>query len=153
MIQAKATEVFLETTDRRDDNFHASRGWLDRFMKRNNLTIRKRTSLAQNDAKHFINKSVNFVTFSSCKVAEKKLKESDITAMDETACWFDMPGDSTIDTVGVKSVTLKTTGHEKCHVTVALAAKADGTKLKPYVVFKGGVRKVKAIVAAELMTG
>ena len=37
---------------------------------------------------------------------------------------------------------LKTTGHEKSHLTVILAAKADGTKLKPYIVFKGAVREV-----------
>ena len=28
---------------------------------------------------------------------------------------------------------------------MVLAAKADGTKLKPFVVFKGGVREVKAM--------
>lgn len=61
--------------------------------------------------------------------------------------WTRLPGQTTVDTVGVKSVTLKTTGHEKCHVTVVLAAKGDGTKLKPYVVFKGGIREVKALAA------
>ncbi|KAL7381452.1 hypothetical protein ABVT39_005702 [Epinephelus coioides] len=124
MIQAKAMVVFSETTDRRDDDFHASQRWLEWFMKRINLTIRKRTSLAQKNAEHYINKLVNFVIFCSHKIAEKKLKEY-----------------STVDTVGVKSVTLKTTGHEKSHITV-------GTKLKPYIVFKGGVREVKAMAAA-----
>ena len=32
---------------------------------------------------------------------------------------------------------MKTTGHEKCRVSVCLAARANGTKLKPMVVFKG----------------
>ena len=27
---------------------------------------------------------------------------------------------------------MKTTGHKKCRVTVGLAAKGDGTKLKPF---------------------
>lgn len=40
---------------------------------------------------------------------------------------------STIHLTGEKSVTLKTTGHEKARVSVRLAAKADGTKLKPTV--------------------
>ena len=30
---------------------------------------------------------------------------------------------------------MKTTGHEKYMVSICLAAKADGTKLKPFVVF------------------
>ncbi|GAA6088956.1 zinc finger protein 540-like [Tachysurus ichikawai] len=40
---------------------------------------------------------------------------------------------------------MKTTGHEKSHLTVVLAAKADGTKLKPYIVFKGGIKEVKSM--------
>ncbi|KAL2099474.1 hypothetical protein ACEWY4_003868 [Coilia grayii] len=147
MIQVKATELFPEMSDCQGENFNASRGWLERFLKRNNFSLRKRTTMAQSDARHSISKIVNFITYVNHKIAEKKMKDSDVIAMDETACWFDMPGQTTVDTVGVKSVTLKTTGHEKCHVTVALAAKGDGTKLKPYIVFKGGIREVKAVAA------
>ena len=42
---------------------------------------------------------------------------------------------------GTNIVSLKTTGHEKSHLT----AKADGTKLKPFVIFKGAKREVKAM--------
>ena len=65
--------------------------------------------------------------------------------MDETAVWFDMVGSTAVETCGACSVRLKTTGHEKSHLTVVLAAKADRIKLKPFVVFKGGVREVKAM--------
>ena len=62
--------------------------------------------------------------------------------MDEAACWMDTPSDTTIAVTG--SVPLKTSGHEKDHFTVILTAKADGTKMKPYVVFKGkGTRLIK----------
>ena len=47
--------------------------------------------------------------------------------------WMDMPSDTTIAPVGARSIPIKTTGHTKDHYT---AARADGTKLKPYVVFK-----------------
>ena len=57
--------------------------------------------------------------------------------MDETPLWMDMPGDTTIARTGVKSVPLLTSGHKKNRFTVCLAAMADGTKLKPFVVFKG----------------
>ena len=43
-----------------------------------------------------------------------------------------MVSNTTIHKQGVKSVSLKTTGHEKCMVSVCLAAKKDGTKLKPF---------------------
>ena len=56
----------------------------------------------------------------------------DIIAMDETAVWLDMPGENTVDIVGVKSAPLRTTGHEKNRITVCLAAKASGRKLQPH---------------------
>ena len=40
---------------------------------------------------------------------------------------------------------MKTTGHEKSRVSVCLTAKADGTKLKPMIVFKGAVRECKVL--------
>ena len=57
--------------------------------------------------------------------------------MDETPLWLDMPGDTTISRVGERSVSIRTTGHDKGRFTVILAAMADGRKLKPFVVFKG----------------
>ena len=58
-------------------------------------------------------------------------------AMGKTACWFDMLSNSTVEKTGAKSVPIRSTGHEKDHFTVVLTAKADGTKLKPFIVFKG----------------
>ena len=57
--------------------------------------------------------------------------------MDETACWMDMPLETTVTFTGVHSVPLNITGHKKDHFTVILIAKANGTRLKPFVVIKG----------------
>ena len=48
-----------------------------------------------------------------------------------------MPSNTTVTHAGERSVPINTTGHEKDRFTVCLAAKADGSKLKPFVVFKG----------------
>ena len=41
-------------------------------------------------------------------------------------------------------MSLKTSGHEKDHYTVVLTAKADRSKLKPFIMFKGkGTRLIK----------
>lgn len=101
--------------------------------------------MAQKDPDLLTEKLVSFVDYVSKTVVSKRISEKDIIAMDETAVWFDMVSPSTIDVRGTKSVALKTTGHEKSHLTVVLAAKADGTKLKPFVVFRGGIREVKAM--------
>uniref|UniRef100_A0A1A8MYG5 DDE-1 domain-containing protein n=1 Tax=Nothobranchius pienaari TaxID=704102 RepID=A0A1A8MYG5_9TELE len=101
--------------------------------------------MAQKDPDLLTQKLVSFVDYVSKTVVSKRISEKDIIAMDETAVWFDMVSPSTIDVRGTKSVALKTTGHEKSRLTVALAAKADGSKLKPFIVFRGAVREVKAM--------
>ena len=52
---------------------------------------------------------------------------------------------TTVDHRGVKSILLKTNGHEKVMVTVSLAAKADGTKLKPSILFRSAKRESKLL--------
>ena len=77
--------------------------------------------------------------------SKHKYLASNIIAMDETAVWVDMVANTTVDDIGTRSVSLKTTGHEKVRVSVCLSAKADGTKLKPMIVFGGAKRESKAL--------
>ena len=63
--------------------------------------------------------------------------DSDIVAMDETAVWQDMLSNINVDSIGKNTINMKTSGHEKTKVSVCLTAKADGTKLKPFIVFPG----------------
>lgn len=57
--------------------------------------------------------------------------------MDEVPLTFDVPSNKTVDSKGTKSVTVKTSGHEKTNYTVVLSCYADGTKLPPLLIFKG----------------
>jgi hypothetical protein len=61
---------------------------------------------------------------------------SQIANMDEVPLFFDMPMTRTVDEKGVKTVAIKTSGHEKTHFTAVLACCADGTKLPPMLIFK-----------------
>ncbi len=63
-----------------------------------------------------------------------KYSPSSIIGCDETPCWFEPAASTTVEARGAKSVTIKTTGHDKMRCTVMLTGKADGTKLKPFVV-------------------
>ena len=56
-----------------------------------------------------------------------------------------MVSNTTVVVVGKKTVSMKTTGHGKCRVTAGLAATGDGSKLKPFIVFKGGKRDVEKL--------
>lgn len=56
--------------------------------------------------------------------------------MDETPLWFDLPINTTINQKGAKTVSIRTTGHERSSFTVILACMADGTKLPAVCIFK-----------------
>jgi len=54
-----------------------------------------------------------------------------------------MPSSTTVNEAGASGITVRSTGHEKDRVTDCLSAKANGQKLQPFIVFKGGKRDVK----------
>lgn len=143
MVQTKAREFFTtnETVaaEAHDQTFDASTGWVHNFFCRHNITLRRRTTLGQSVPETVRPKLENFIVYVRAMRIVKDYHLNDIVAMDETAVWLDMPADNTVDMVGVKSVPLRTTGHEKNRITVCLAAKATGRKLVPMLVFKGTV--------------
>ena len=51
----------------------------------------------------------------------------------------------TLQLIGEESLYLKATEYEKCMVSVYLAVKADGTKLKPFAVFRAAKRESKSL--------
>ena len=57
--------------------------------------------------------------------------------MDETPMQFDMPPIRTVTKREEKSINTKTSAHEKDYFTIVLACLADGTKLKPTIIFNG----------------
>lgn len=67
---------------------------------------------------------------------ERKYSLSNIGNMDETPLWLDMLEETTVTRTGERTISIRTTGHDKGRFTVILAAMADGRKLKPYIVFK-----------------
>lgn len=135
-------EMFKEGES--SENFMARSGWLRGFMKRYGLSLRRKTSIAQKDPDQLIDKLVAFVLHVRRLSMKHPYKAADIIAMDETPVWADMVSSTTVDGLGKKTVTVKTTGHEKSRVSVCLAAKADGTKLPPFV-FKGAKRETAAM--------
>ena len=92
-----------------------------------------------------IGKLVGYIMHARRLNIQFQFPNSSILAMDETPVWNDMVSSTIVDKAGSKDVPLKTTGHEKVRVSVCLAAKGDGTKLKLFVVFVGAKRKSKAL--------
>uniref|UniRef100_A0A3B3B5M8 HTH CENPB-type domain-containing protein n=1 Tax=Oryzias melastigma TaxID=30732 RepID=A0A3B3B5M8_ORYME len=88
MIRTKAKRIFdtkIDDSSKRKETFTASAGWLDKFMKRHHLSLRRKTTLAQKDPEQLIDKLVSFVTWVARKRTADGIKDGDIIAMDETS--------------------------------------------------------------------
>ena len=121
--------------------FKASDGWLSKFLARNNLVLRAKTSIAQTLPCDLENKvqpfrqRVNYIRQNSDFPYEL------IANMDETPVYFDMVPSKTVDRKGKKSITVRTTKAEKRRITAVLSCTASGTLLPPMIIFKGTTRR------------
>ena len=90
MNKAEITCTYRDMTENNlvdNNNFKASRGWLEKFMKRNGLSLRRKNSFAQQDPDRMVAKLVSYVIQVRRLQEKHKYKASDIIAMDETPVW------------------------------------------------------------------
>ena len=107
-------------------------------MKRFRLTTKMKRHQSQKSPSNLLPKVIEFMRYTRTYFEDHlEMNLDSIYAMDETAVWFDACGSRTVDSVGAKSVSLTTTGHDKQNVTVALTAVASGAKKLSFIVFKG----------------
>ena len=99
-----------------EEEFKASCGWLEKFMRRNHFSHQRKTTVVQKDPDRLVAKIVAYVLHVWRLQSKSNYDQCNITAMDETPIWTDMVTETTIDTIGAKTVILKTTGHEKSRV-------------------------------------
>jgi len=105
-------------------------------MKRTGLSLRQKTTLAQQLLEDYEEKLVQFHRFVINLRKEHKYPLHVIANMDETPLTFDMPPDRTIHNTGEKTIKIRTMGNKKNCVTVVLTCAGDGSKLRPMVIFK-----------------
>ena len=117
-------------------HFKAGNHWCQRFKKRNDLSLRQKTTLAQRLPDDYEEKIIRFHRFVINLRKEYNYPLHVIANMDETPLTFDMPPNRTINDKGEKTITIRTTGNEKNRITVVLACAGDGSKLRPMVIFK-----------------
>ena len=117
-------------------SFGCSVNWVYAFLQRNDLSIRRRTYIAQKLPEDSEEKLFQFQRFIIHQRKEFDYELSQIGNADQTPLTFDLPYQTTVSTKGSKTVTVNTTGNEKNRFTVMLACTADGGKLPPYIIFK-----------------
>ena len=127
------------------DGFIATNGWLVKFMRRNNLSLRRRTAVAQKDPSYLIGKFVGYTMHMRRLTMKEKFPPSCIIAMDEIAVWADMVGNTTVNATWSKDIPLQSTGSGKVRVTACLTAKADGRKMEPFVIFHDAKRETTVL--------
>ena len=116
--------------------FKFSSKWLEGFLARYDLCNRRRTTVSQQLPPDLFEKQNVFLSYILYRRIQHDYPLKYIGNMDETPMWFDLPSNTTIDHKGTKTVTIRTTGHERSSFTVVLACMADSSKLPAVCIFK-----------------
>ena len=121
-------------------------GWLQKFLSRNGLSYRKRTSTC------FLNENKVLQEIQEEFFPELyffHLSNPNKTVyynMDEIRIELDCISDKTIDMKGSRYIPIKTSNSERKSYTIALCISSEGKKLKPFILFDGvGTKLVKEL--------
>ena len=114
-IQLKARQIAKEL---QLDNFQGGPSWCARFLKRKNLSLRQRTTMAQQLPADHQERVDDFRDFVLSSIEEYNVSTAHLVNMDEVPLTFDIPMSRTVEQRGKHTVTIRTTGHEKTHFTV-----------------------------------
>lgn len=132
-IEGKARAVANEMDIDRSD-FKISKKWVANFMKRHDLSLRRRTTVCQRFPDAYEEKLRSFHRY----VADLRMKTNfmlgQIGNADRTPVWFDMPSSRTVAEKGARQVRLLTTGNEHNRFTAMLCCTADGHRLPPFLI-------------------
>lgn len=140
-ITTRSIIAFLYDThpEVKEMNYHNLYKIILRFLKRNNLSIRKASHIGQ----PLPNIALEcFYSFFHEVIKERRVlniyddDNSRLINCDETLIFLEMPETKTIDVTGNKGVIISTHGNEKKRISVLLSITGDGKKLEPYLVFK-----------------
>ena len=115
--------------------------WVYKFLARNNLSVRRVTRVGQKLSGH-----LKEVKDDCCQALRQRMDVGGtlhgldphfFINMDQTAVYYEMKSSTTVDVVGKNTISCRDSGSNSKRVTVVLSVAADGTKLPPFVVFKG----------------
>ncbi|OWZ12835.1 hypothetical protein PHMEG_00013944 [Phytophthora megakarya] len=125
----------LAQSELHDNDFVGSNKWVDGFMRRYDLSLRRTTNLTILTDDILTDRALSYMQYLSPRIDMLNLVHT--VLMDETAVYFEDPRRQTVDATGARHVVLKSTGFASMRVTAVLAVTASGRKLPPLVVWKG----------------
>ena len=104
--------------------FQGNPSWINSFMKRYDLSLRRKTKISQQLPEDTEEKLEEFRRFIIRLRTQYNYDLNSIFNMDETPVWFDMAGNLTVNNKGDKTVHIRTTGNDKNRFTVVLTCSA-----------------------------
>lgn len=106
------------------------------FHEERRLAMRTQTKLPQKMPQVYEDKIQQFHSYVIQLWKKYDFELSQIANMDEVPLNFDVPSNRSVDVKGIKTVAIKTSGHEKTHYIAVLSCCADCTKLPSMLIFK-----------------
>ncbi|KAJ0411414.1 hypothetical protein ATCC90586_007074 [Pythium insidiosum] len=118
------------------EDFTAFNGWVDGFLSRHNLVMRKATNKTNLDEAQIVQRAVDFVRHVRKLIDDHGVTEDTIFNMDETAVFPHQLDESTTEK-HVVFVLDASYGFEKNRITAICCASADGKKKPPTLILQG----------------
>jgi DNA-binding transcriptional MerR regulator len=140
MIIAKMLQLKPELKDK---SMGALQRMCYRILQKNNYSLRRASHLGQPLPCKSMDLFYDFFRDIIRKRQELGIYDTEadlsrIVNIDETPIFFEMTTDKTYNKKGAKVVSIETKGNEKKLISTVLAVSANGKKLTPTLIFKGG---------------
>ena len=140
MIIAKMLQLKPELKDK---SMGALQRMCYRILQKNNYSLRRASHLGQPLPCKSMDLFYDFFRDIIRKRQELGIYDTEadlsrIVNIDETPIFFEMTTDKTYNKKGAKVVSIETKGNEKKLISTVLAVSANGRKLTPTLIFKGG---------------
>ncbi len=140
-VRLKALELH-ESLGADETIFLASLGWMSKFFARHGITLVSKQKGARQERSEpqsaVVPQLASFFRSVQSTMKRFALQKNQVGAMDEILIWLNRPADTKADSSRTTpAVSMMFSDKEEVCVTVLLCAKADGSKLPPFVVFQG----------------
>ena len=130
-----------------------SRGWLQKFMKRHNFSLRKKSTTVHRPKEELdklcsdYREKIHKTLFSAGTLYDI----DHVVNVDETGVPRDSPPSITIERRGTKHVVIANSGKDKEKLTTILAITMTGKRLGQFIILKGkGKKKPKTVVPNDV---
>jgi hypothetical protein len=135
-----------------EKSLQAQKMAISRIMARNNLAHRMSTHWAQRPPEEVSQEALGYLEVMVPIVNDSNRLPEFTANMDQTPMWHAMSQKGSIDTIGKRTINVRTSVGDSKRVTVAVTITASGHQLPSMIVFKGKRRRFLQILMTIVLT-